>query len=65
MNWTQPICAARWNQDYGSTRDPQRLVDIATDETGGGDLERCCYCNKPTCSGLYVRLDPETVPWPR
>lgn len=62
MTWTQPICAARWNQDYSEGR---RTVNVELDEIGSGDLEHCCYCNKPTLSGLYVRLDPATVPYPR
>lgn len=61
--WTQPICAARWNQDYGS-QGKGRIIDVDVDEVGLADSVNCCYCGKPTKSGLWVRIDPSTVPHP-
>jgi hypothetical protein len=64
MSWTQPICAARWNQDYGS-QGKGRIIDVDLDENGSGDPEQCCYCGKTTVCGIFVRIDPSTVPYPR
>lgn len=56
MSWTQPVCIPCWNRDH-----PDR-------QTGGhGDIndpEHCCLCGGETRAGLYVRLDPATVPFP-
>lgn len=70
-DWTQPICAARWNQDYATSDRPGSLmstrgtVDPELDSFGTGWPERCCFCNKPTLCGIYVRIDPATVPYPK
>lgn len=56
MNWTQPVCIPCWNRDHPD-RQTQGRGDI-------GDLEHCCLCGGETRSGLYVRLDPATVPFP-
>jgi hypothetical protein len=64
-NWTQPICVARWNQDYAHNGDGvPRVLDVQLDVSGLGQLELCCFCGMPTRSGLYVRIDPSTVPFP-
>jgi len=55
-NWTQPVCIRCWNRDY-----PDRQTE------GSGDIgapEHCCECGSDTRSGLYVRRDPATVPFP-
>lgn len=57
MSWTQSICV-----DCSDERNPERkavaLVDTHRNE------ETCCYCGEPTTSGIYVRADPSTVPFP-
>lgn len=63
MSWTQPICAARWNQTYAVPG--SRIVDVATDVTGPGEVERCCHCGQETRCGIYIRVDPTSVPFPR
>jgi hypothetical protein len=57
MSWTQPVCIACWNRDNPDRQTAGR-GDIGT-------LERCCKCGNNTQSGLYVRIDPRTVPFPR
>jgi len=52
---------ARWNQDFARNG----LVPLEWDLTGTGYEERCCFCNMPTRCGIYVRLDPATVPYPQ
>jgi hypothetical protein len=27
-------------------------------------METCCWCGCQTAAGIYVRLDPHTVPFP-
>jgi hypothetical protein len=60
-DWTSPICEDRWWQDYGmgGRRDPSRLTAEAR------EVERCVFCGRETTSGIYVRVDPATVPFPK
>jgi len=55
MSWTQPLCLACWE----SSRPGQIPCRVRDD----GE-ERCCTCGRPTTEGIYVRLDPRTVPYP-
>lgn len=56
LSWTQPVCDPDWFKD--SKDEPHRIV--AEYRT----WEKCCYCGKPTQSGIYKRVDPTTVPYP-
>lgn len=56
MKWTQPICVKCWNW-----RNPQRKAQ----PTANGELAICCYCGDATRSGIYIRVDPRTVPYPQ
>lgn len=57
MSWTQPLCVTCWNRDN---------PDRQTSGTGDmGDLERFCECGSETRSGIYIRIDPATVPFPQ
>jgi hypothetical protein len=40
---------------------PYRVLDTA-DEPREGAI--CCECGYPTWSGIYLRVDPATVPFP-
>lgn len=55
-NWTQPLCIPCWNRE-----NPDRQTAGHGDV---GDLEHCCQCGDATRSGIYVRRDPATVPFP-
>ena len=59
-DWTSPICEDRWWQDYGTDgRQPFRMnEEVRT-------VERCVFCGQETRSGIYVRVDPATVPFPK
>jgi len=56
MTWTQPVCGPCWIVRSGG-QVPTRLK-IA-------ELERCCRCGNETRSGIYIRVDPASVPYPR
>lgn len=56
MSWTQPICVTCWN-----IHNPNRLAHTMAEVC---ETETCCYCGKPTTSGIYVREDPKAVPYP-
>lgn len=66
-SWTQPLCDPCWADDYGIVNDdgdvvglsrlPVRLVDP--------DPQTCCRCGRSTSGGIYVRVDPKTVSFPR
>lgn len=53
--WTQPICNDCWDDKHSDKPSPR---------VNQGDEEQCSYCGKVTVSGIYVRDDPATVPYP-
>lgn len=55
FSWSQPCCDDCWEQ-----RNPGRTACAVID----ADKERCVYCNGETQSGIYVRIDPATAPYP-
>lgn len=56
-NWTQALCENCWIKD-----NPDRPPVVMNPEFA--DLETCCKCGAGTYSGIYVRVDPTTVPYP-
>lgn len=57
MTWTQPVCRACWNvREKG--RIPVRVNNSGNDEF-------CCLCGRTTSEGIYMRLNPATVPFPK
>lgn len=58
MSWTQPVCSADWFKRNPNRGEPHRIVPEYAEE------ETCCYCGQLTTSGIYVRVDPATVPHP-
>jgi hypothetical protein len=51
-NWTHAICVPCWDQ-----RNPEHPAR----HNDRGPEERCCYCGRMTCNGIYVRDDPTSV----
>lgn len=49
------MCMPCWVRDNGA-RQPHAMRNA--------EAERCCKCGAPTQSGIYVRLNPTTVPYP-
>lgn len=56
-SWTQPSCDDCWQRRY-----PGRQAVTIKQEMR--DAETCCFCGEGHRSGIYVRVDPETVPYP-
>lgn len=54
--WTQPICRQCYNEIHPG-RIPVAMVDA--------EEEKCCVCGKPTIAGIYYRVDPTTVAFPK
>ena len=54
-SWTQACCPECWD-DRNPGRQP---VVVKTREP-----EICCYCGGETSDGIFVRVDPSTVPHP-
>lgn len=55
MTWTQPLCRACWNRDRPHDQ-PHVLTEPKT--------EICCMCGHETRDGIYVRYNPNAVPYP-
>lgn len=53
--WTQPSCLGCF-AEHNPGRDPARLPKP--------EPETCCYCGESEASGIYVRVDPASVPHP-
>jgi hypothetical protein len=58
MSWTQPCCEDCWVVREGARR-PNR---VTTEHRFVG--VQCCFCGRITHSGIYVRVDPRSVPYP-
>jgi hypothetical protein len=56
MSWTQAICERCWGIAHPGM-EPTRLIDP--------EFETCCFCGAHTDDGIYVRIDPRSVPYPR
>lgn len=56
-SWTQPACLDCW-RERNPGRAPMHLTEFAR------EIETCCHCGQETSDGIYVRVDPETVPYP-
>jgi len=56
MNWNQPSCDVCW-EDREGRRTPVRKKDR--------ERETCAWCGSVTYSGIYVRVDPRTVKYPK
>lgn len=56
MSWTQPICRICFG-DRKPGRVPVRVLYT--------DPEKCCDCGTTTDEGIYIRVDPATVAYPR
>ena len=55
FSWTQPTCDDCWDERHPTHPSPRRPTSME---------ETCCYCGELTLSGIYVRVDPRTVPHP-
>jgi hypothetical protein len=63
-SWNQPICERDWIAQHSSVGEvgmlsidrPVRLKDAM--------VEQCAFCGHVTIFGVYVRVDPDTVPFP-
>lgn len=54
-SWTQPVCIDCWHAEHPGDRG--NALSPAEPET-------CCKCGVETRSGIYIRIDPETVAHP-
>lgn len=54
MTWTQPICLACRSRDNRGIyrRDVNYYPKV------------CCSCGAVTSAGIYIRIDPASVPYP-
>lgn len=57
MSWTQPICETCYSQMYPG-REAHRIRPEYREQ------EVCCLCGASNLDGIYVRLDPNAVPYP-
>ncbi len=62
----QPLCDECWTKAFNPperVRWPDSLPSPSRRERFLG--MKCCMCGRRTSSGIFVRFDPETVPFPR
>ncbi len=55
FSWTQPLCEPCWGI-ANPGRQASRLIEA--------EPEICVTCGKPTSSGIYIRIDPASAPYP-
>lgn len=55
MGWTQPVCQKCWDRENPG----RKAITIRVP-----DREACCLCGNETVDGIYIRKDPNTVPYP-
>jgi hypothetical protein len=64
VSWSQPICDLCWMDRYpptlgGLQREPVRITGEERDR------EQCADCGMPTTSGIYIRVNPMEVRYPK
>jgi hypothetical protein len=69
-SWTQPQCEACWVRAHSDTDEHgiellTKVPAILAPDEGAPILETCCYCGALTFVGIYINVDPATVPYPR
>lgn len=55
MGWTQPLCRGCWDKQH-----PDRVPVVLNTL----DEEVCCMCGALQRDGIYVRVNPASVPYP-
>lgn len=64
-NWTQPQCERCWLDNNTHLNPETKEIEIRRPVLMVGDhAEQCAWCGQLTIIGLYVRVDPSTVPYP-
>ena len=54
--WTRPCCLVCWHESYPGQKPVRRRAT---------DSQTCAWCAASTVSGIFIRADPHTVPYPR
>lgn len=57
-SWTQPACDTCFADLFPKVKNPHRM------ELDARNIEVCCMCGAETENGLYIRINPRTVPHP-
>lgn len=69
-NWTQPQCEACWIEKNTEIReiDGEAHTVVRQPTTfknpDNPSIEQCAWCGRMTIMGIFVRVDPTTVPFP-
>ena len=58
FSWTQPACETCFAGVLPKCENPVRIREDLRDE------EVCCMCGRANTSGLFIRVNPSTVPHP-
>jgi len=56
IGWTQPLCRKCWDRET-----PDREPTVVLDE----EWMKCCLCGQHTLDGIYIRVNPDEVPFPQ
>lgn len=60
MNWNQVSCGPCWVRNNPGRGNPARALNADQ-----GPSETCSWCGEQTNSGIYVRANPNEVPFPQ
>ena len=58
LSWTQAFCRKDWEKLRPGV-EPHVISE------GLREVEKCCACGKLTDDGIYYRVDPKLVNYPR
>ena len=72
LSWTQAQCEACWIDTEGEWEDVGDDTSVLTGcrmptvmIASERQVEQCAWCGNPTIMGIYKRVDPTTVPYPK
>jgi len=65
MNWSQPICERDWIAKHTVVQDDERVAIKRPVRLTDPVVELCAFCGELTIFGVYIRVNPLDVPYPK
>lgn len=73
LSWNTAMCERCWIDRRGVWVPGDGAAEVLAElpipvrlklPDGEMPVERCGWCGSPTFVGIFVRVDPTTIPWP-